>query len=51
MTFHCPCDGDFCIKHKDPDAHYCHFDFKENNKKELEAKMPKTNSSKITKIS
>lgn len=46
----CKCEGQFCMKHRDPEMHGCTFDFVAAAKKEIEEKNPKVVVSKVEPI-
>lgn len=48
--YSCHCKKIFCTLHKDPDNHFCTFDFKLLYKERLKRENPHVISSKITKI-
>lgn len=49
-TIKCKCDGFFCRVHRFPAHHNCTFDTKEENRKQLEAKLGKGYSEKLYSI-
>jgi predicted nucleic acid binding AN1-type Zn finger protein len=50
LTMTCKCEGQFCMKHRDPEMHGCTFDFVAAAKKEIEEKNPKVVVSKVEPI-
>tara|TARA_Y100000287_G_C13952079_1_gene224617 strand:- start:129 stop:350 length:222 start_codon:yes stop_codon:yes gene_type:complete len=50
MPFECKCGKLFCIKHKDPEAHNCTYDYKTNSRIKLEEKLVKVVNQKIEAI-
>ena len=50
LPFECKCGKLFCIKHKDPEAHGCTYDFKSESKEKLEEQLIKVVNSKINVI-
>lgn len=50
LAIQCRCGFMFCTKHKNPHQHDCKYNFRDVKRKELENKIPKTESGKITKI-
>ena len=50
LPFECKCGKFFCIKHKDPEAHNCTYDFKSESKDRLETQLVKVVNTKINAI-
>jgi AN1-type zinc finger protein 5/6 len=50
LPFECKCGKLFCIKHKDPEAHDCTYDFKSESKERLGDKLVKVVNCKINAI-
>lgn len=50
LPFECKCGKLFCIKHKDPEAHDCTYDFKSESKERLGEQLVKVVNCKINAI-
>jgi hypothetical protein len=50
LPFECKCGKFFCIKHKDPEAHGCTFDFKGESKERLGEQLVKVVKCKVNAI-
>jgi len=50
ISFQCRCGGNFCIKHRNPEAHSCDFDFKKSGRDALQKANCIVTHQKIVKI-
>ena len=50
MPIVCRCKLPFCLKHRMPETHACHIDFRELGKRDLSDKLVKVESQKLEKI-
>ena len=46
----CHCNMTFCLKHRMPETHACHVDYREKGKLDLSGKLVKLESIKLEKI-
>lgn len=46
----CHCKMTFCLKHRMPESHACHYDFREAGKQDLSGKLIKLKAIKVEKI-
>ena len=50
MPIVCKCNMTLCLKHRMPEMHACHVDYREAAKKELAEKLVKVEATKVEKI-
>lgn len=50
ISFQCRCGGNFCIKHRIPEAHACEFDYKTSGRDALQKANFIVTHQKIVKI-
>jgi hypothetical protein len=50
LMFHCKCEGNFCLKHRDSFKHKCTYDYKKAQRELLIKQNPKVVGSKITPL-
>ena len=46
----CQCKMSFCVKHRMPEIHACHVDYREKGKLDLSDKLVKVEADKLEKI-
>jgi len=46
----CRCNLPYCLKHRMPETHACHIDYREIGKQDLSGKLVKLESNKLEKI-
>ncbi len=47
IPFNCRCGGIYCIKHKQPEDHFCSFNYKEEHAEFLKKHLPNMIAAKI----
>ncbi|EFJ29469.1 hypothetical protein SELMODRAFT_91519 [Selaginella moellendorffii] len=50
MVFKCRCELVFCAKHRHPEDHSCHYDYRDKGRKDISKANPVIKAEKITKI-
>ncbi len=46
----CRCNLPYCLKHRMPETHACHIDYREIGKQDLSGKLVKVQAAKVEKL-